>query len=249
MNIMIPMHPKSSGIHEGHKAIINYAKQFGDPVVVIYKLKEYHKNINIKKQIQSLDDFGISSRVIEIIPINEEKKHKITSAINCIIDIYKEQLILPRNINRAKQSIISYYNRNLSFPKTTAMLYGPEPIHFFLKSIAKLKGRIEYLIYPYIIKPKNNIKYQSLASNLELTQLQLFPSIKKILNESRYLYKKGSNIKLVEELNYSYKKPKFNIEDITVFEGGIFEGRLEVVGLHFHRKNGSTLLEEIDYFI
>jgi hypothetical protein len=249
MNISIPMHPKNSGIHDGHKMIINYAKQFGNPIVVIYKLKEYDKNIDITNQIQSLDDFGIPSRVIEVLPISKKKKKKISSIVNYIVNLYKDQLILPRNIDRAKQSIERFYYRKKIFNKST-ILYGPEPIHFFYKSFSELTTSNKNLICPYIIKPENSIKYQALTFKLEPEQQEMFLSIKKLLNESKYLYKRGNNIKLVNELNDAYKKPKFNIEDITVYEGGIFEGRLEVVGLHFHREDGgSVLLEEIDYFI
>ena len=212
---------------------------------------DMHKNIDTTKQIQSLDDFGTPSKIIELLPPNKKQERKISSIVNYIVNIYKDQLILPRYINRARNSITRYCLKKKS-PKTQSIvLYGPEPIHFFFKSFEELMSTNRNIICPNMIKPEGSIRHQSISSDLEPKQQKMFPTIKKLLNESRYLYKKGSNTKLVSELNHAYKKPRFKINDITVFEGGIFEGRIEVVDLHFYKggTKGSTLLEEIDYFI
>lgn len=246
MQILVPMHPKNSKIHSGHKKIIEYAKEFGDPIVIIYN----NKNIDTTNQIESLNKINIESKIIKLPPINKKIQKKIINATNFFINLYKNQLIVERHIRRARQSIIRHYLSRTPVSKSEVFrIYGPEPGHFFIKSFLELTSRNTCVICPYMIKPPDNIRYQTMTSKLKPSQQKFLPYIKRLLNDSKYLYKKGSNEKLVKELNSYHKKLKFQIKDITVYEGGIFEGRLEVVGISFPNKKGSVVIEEIDYYI
>jgi hypothetical protein len=69
--------------------------------------------------------------------------------------------------------------------------------------------------------------------------------LRSVIDNHRGKYRIGSNASFVEKLNYLSRRDHlpWKVTDITVWEGGLVDGRIEVTGFEF--SNG-VMVEEVN---
>lgn len=261
--IIVPIASKNSELHKGHVYLIEKANAMGDTIIKIKPnlgaVSTYIKTGRFvdkpnKKQISSIKEQNISYTQHPFHLIDNETRKKLTKKAEGLVQIYKDQLIIPDYINRAINSIVmAWCSRQTTQNKIDTVLLGPEPIHFFFQSITKLLGPKEIVINDNLIKSaKTKIRYQGMYENIVENKKHFVYDIRNTINNIKDFYKVGNNEQLLQEINYSHKNKNWKIEDIVVYEGGIVgKRRLELTRfsiINNFTNNNSVVLEEIDQY-
>jgi len=256
-------------LHDGHKAIIEYAKSIGDTSVLIVvdplAMNEYllngkfrtPKSSSVARMKDDLENLGVPQvwrSVSNSIDINEPKRQKMYDSMSGLINTYSSSILIPSNFQLAMGSLLM---RLMSTPlrglkksnEEQIQVRGPEWVGFFLKATLPVLGRGERIeIFPNVIKdPKFGIKYQTrMKDTFEADWPQLMRLGQAALG-ARDKFKIGRNEELVNELNLSYTHRPWKWHEILVWEGGLVPGRLEVVQFAVRSARGLVLIEESWY--
>ncbi len=260
--IVIPINNHKNGLHEGHKALIDFAKSFGgDTVVKVHKDTKEWGDYLLKgnpfssvtspyiKLLDDIDKKAAKAEITEWKTVPEKYRIRALDKANALVDLYKDSLLIDNYIQRA---VIEIASMLVSPPITTGkidgIIRGPELVGFFLQSVEKLIGRRDYYIYPQIIKnPNFKIKDQGSFDRVFPDYTPQLVRLHYVVEGAREFYKPGLNSDLVKELNISYLKRPWKVKDIAVFEGGLISGRMEVTQFEFPTHPGSIIIEEVDY--
>lgn len=260
--VVVPIQAKETPIHDGHREVIEFAKQFGDVTVRItppmsdtctYLLegRVIKKDIDTSLLLDSIQKLGIKHRLPKDVEWGNRERWRqswLKKATN-LIELYKDSLILDRYIKQATALTVAAYMKSGGKPEEDVTVMGPEIAHFFLKNIGKLFNSAPLEIYPRIIKDKNTkLKAQGALSHIAPT---IAEELYQMVKGAQEYYKVGSNKELVKELQAAYKGRKefWTLEDITVFEGKFYGGRIEITGFRLPIENGIWLIEEVEYFV
>jgi len=261
---------KNAKIHMGHRELIEYAKSLGDVTIVLtpkfrsqvaYLLDDITMGYDedLTEQINSIKELGVKVEVKEFLKIDPEThtRTRLLLKAQAMVELFKDELLLERFYRKAVYAVMAYLVRwetgKTRGPGTT--IYGPEVVNFFFKSVGKLLGKSDRLIFSKVVKhTETKVRYQGaydiVPSGIRDSVLEL----RDVIDSAKSHYKVGSNISLVNELNISYKEKVWDVYDIGVFEGGIVDGRLETTSFRFPlpdkpgTKGSSVLIEEIDYY-
>jgi len=251
MRVLVPMAGHDFGLHDGHRALIEWAKIFGDVHVAItpdwlklqvYLLhgRKYVPEQDISSQVKSIEDLGVPYHIRPPILIGESRRLELKKEVEAIIDCYSEEIILDRYrdflIAAAMQRIIRKVGYDL-------VVRAPEAPTFILKALQGPFGWIDMKIYHEIVKNKDGIKLQSLLNREEIKSFDL-KKLKKAEEDLRPTLKKGNNIELVREINLSIQDPEWKLSNAAVFEGSIFKGRVEVFSFFVK----GIFIEDNDYY-
>jgi len=251
MKILAPMAGHIFGLHDGHRALLKWGKQFGDVHAAITpnwpKWQSYlvhgDKNIlpqDISKQTAELEKLNIPYFIREPIFLNEHRRKELKKEVESAIDAYSEFILFDRHREFLIAAIMQRLLRKIDYD---LIIRGPEAPSFILKDLRGFFGWIEMKIFPKIIKDKNDFKCQTLLNREEVKAFD-FKILKNVKKEIRPHIKPGKNIELIRNYNDSNKNPDWKISNIGVFEGPLFGGRVEVFRFFIKR----FWLEDCDYY-
>lgn len=260
--VVVPIQAKETPIHDGHKEVIEFAKQFGDVTVRIippmsdtctYLLegRVIKKEIDTSLLVESLQRLGIKHTFPKDTEWETRERWRqswLKKATN-LVALYRDSLILDRYIKQATALTIAAYMKSGGKPEEDVTVMGPEIAHFFLKNIGKLFNSAPLEIYPKIIKDKNTkLKAQGALSHMAPAIIE---ELYQMVKGAQEYYKVGSNDELVKELQTAYKGRKafWVLKDITVFEGKFYGGRMEITGFEVPIENGIWIIEEVEYLV
>lgn len=229
MKALVPMTIKSSAIHAGHIAVIEYAKSIANEVeasiIDLPGLGHYMIDgilpevVNVDKQVESIKKLQVNILVREILVLSEEERIRLATMFTNFVKLYNDVLILDRYIKMAELILISgqlkiFFEDN--WTKSDVIIRGPEISSFFLKSASKLlKWSNNIVILPSMIKDfATKIRCQSMIEKCPKEFLKQIPNFRKVVDDAKKFYKIGRNNDLEKELNYSYVDKKWNIHEI-----------------------------------
>jgi len=261
---------KQGAIHNGHKAILNYTKQFGKPMAIItpnpmgwsnyvmHGTPYTESNIDITPQLASIHELNIETVVLENKMIDEKLRQTTLQQVTSFVNLYKDQILSDRYISFTIYTATSMLLRSKSGIdykfKVDRFVRGPEFVNFFIKAMGPLMGlestiAEKYLIYPHIIKDeKFGIKAQSRLDNVPEIYQEEIKRIPYIVAGARDRFKVGNNKDLAQELREVYgPSRKIKLDEILVYEGGFVPGRLEVVSFLYRDPKGYTFVEDVNY--
>jgi len=257
--VAVPIINSQHGLHDGHKAIIAYAKQFGDVYVSLgenirgrnHYLEtgkgEHKKKEDTSKVEQDCAKLEINLIMPDYIQVSEERRISAYNRASTFINMCKDLLILEIYVKQAISAFATIFllspglERQFDF-----IVHGPEPIAFFFKKIALLSGAYgQRPIYNQITKDKDRIKIGSTWMNVPFSKKRA----RKIIDDAKSQYKIGDNKNLVKEINESsLKNDDWKVSYITVYEGGFVQGRIEDTGFSYPTNPGTAIVNNIDYF-
>jgi hypothetical protein len=189
MKIIVPMRGHISGLHEGHIALIEYAKTLSDDVVVWISssipAKECHyfhgqrfetELNNLTTQEETIKSLGVKI-IYQMKPrqsMDERNHFRETKKLllervegewgNLKAGLLKNIDIFDRHRTMAMIYVMGHIRRQHHHIMISnhSILLGPEPVSFILKSWKKMFDYLpQYLIFPKVIK-KNGLKIGSL---------------------------------------------------------------------------------------
>jgi hypothetical protein len=160
MKISVPMGSHPAGIHDGHRALIEYARSLGDEVIVPIidvqaTMKYIEKGVvpdissDLNAQRQDIEKCNAIPITREIGPVNRAHFEKLRESYGRLVALYGDFLILERYKKLAFLSLVSAY---INPVKADLVIRGPEIVSFFMRSVGKLLGWVDIRIFPGMIK-------------------------------------------------------------------------------------------------
>lgn len=252
-------------LHEGHRAVINYAKSFGDTKVVVlvdplaaysYCRSGVHqvpKSVNVSKLTGDLRNLGVRwtyRSVSNAIAKNEEQRIKIYNKMEERTRPYKDMLLQERHVTRITEAMafrmMGAKMRKDAREPIDVIVYGPSPESFFLKKFVPL-AHTERAIYPHIMRDKDTgISCQGRILDKGLDR-DLMARMHQAALGARSMFTVGRNEELLQELKASYKNRPWKWYDISVWENGLVDGRLEIIAFSMVTPEGMILIEDTYY--
>jgi len=258
--ILVPMAGKKGPIHTGHVELIKYAQSLGEVTVQISPkfLSWAHRLItgvqteeseDLTEMINSIENLGVQVEVTRLPTIPERRRLIELEIAKKWVEIYRPSLISDRYCHFALSALMGIVLKGKTKSCDKAVR-GPDTIGFFLKSISKLFGWPERVIMPNMVKdPVTKIRCQGTVVKLPSKFHKELPNLRAVAEEAKPKMRKGRNNKLVGNLNKSLKDKEWKVHEAIIFEGGIFEGKIEVVSFSFpFGEKGTMIIEEIDYY-
>jgi len=270
IKVTSPMGLHLEGLHDGHRAVLEYAKQFGDRIVVPivpqiqhwytylstgrylinkkYSKKELEAFRNEIKEIRAL---GAFPRPFHLNPVPEEKRQEWQVQAEEVIKDFENQILTPAH-RQIAIAVTAGVMRDLAHPKSGSVKYtvrGPEFHNFVLKYVKeKIHSHVEVKIYPNIIKdPVTHIRMQGSQFRIDSGYVYQSRALGSVVGGIRPYFKVGLNPKIVSDVNGSYGDI-WKLKDIIVLEGGIIPGRLEIVQFVFPKQGGgSIIIDDVKY--
>jgi len=264
--ILIPIGGHSF-VTDAHAELIRYAKTLGDPLV--YLIRDFREwstwvrggqrrkptNIVTTEQVEGFKQLG--AEVVEQEPayVDEDVRLRLLAEAEALVNIYADQLIISRYKILATSFLLRRWARLESNPgfshyNIDAILNGPDILGFFRKSVGKLLGGVPYVIMPKIIKDSVvKIRAQFTMSLLPPDYYEATLELRSVFEDTKPKFKVGNNTALVQEVNNSYKDRIWKVCEIAVFEGGMIDGRIDMMSWLFpNNKGGSLVIEDLDYY-
>lgn len=260
--VLVSIAGKEGPVHPGHIELINYAKSFGDVTIRIApKFRSWSSYVltgrrdeeseDLTEMINSIESLGVSVLVADLPVVDEEARKATLEDAAKWVDLYKNTLVFERYRSLALTSLAGAYLREISINTYQKVVRGPDVISFFLKSVFQLLGASkERIIMPTMVKDPNAIRYQSTTERLPVKFQSVLLELKTIMDDVRPAMRRGRNNKLVDDLNREVCKDKeWSVFEAAVFEGGVIEGKIEVLAFSFptDNKGGHLIIEEVDY--
>lgn len=272
-SVRVVMQAKNVPIHQGHINLINFAKQYGNVVVIIRDFKWLitfcllgAKNTmieeNISEQVKSLEEIDVpivyhrlDLDTLQNSITNEVRIGWLNSAKEKVKP-FKDQLILKRKINsciiqemRIKMWSL-FYGTEVPFSYSVTGL----DVDYFYSKVACLGIFTNWpnnrILYPYRdIDPETGFNYQYANSILTLEQKNSCLELREIIEGVKHRYVKGLNTELVDEINSKYPNKLWKMNDIAVLRDGIFgTSVLECSSFSFSRqpKRRGIFIDNID---
>lgn len=263
-SVRVVMQAKNVPIHQGHINLINFAKQYGNVVVIIrdfkwlmtfclYGMPESQvipELMNV--QLESLKPLGVNiiyqgeqqlkSEVLKNMT-NEVQVEWLNSAKEKVKP-FEDQLILQRKINLCiiQEMRIkiwnSIYGTKIPFSYSVTGL----DVDYFYSKVACLGIFTNWpnnrILYPYRdIDPETGFNYQYANSILTLEQKKSCLELREIIEGVKHSYVKGLNTELVDEINSKYPNKLWKMNDIAVLRDGIFgTSVLECLSFSFNQQ-------------
>ena len=251
-----------AGLHKGHEAVIQYAKQFGDVTVeILENLRDRNRYletghgtsiypIEYKKLKDGCDKLSVGIEKPLYIQIPEETRllyFDIASKIANESD-KKIPFLTERYKKQAICSIMYGICRKAAGWNYDKVVYGPEVMSFFYKAISSTPwGHGENTeIYPYIVKDEDGLKLSTRSDKLPFKKNEL----KSAINASKNKYHVGRNDELVQELNQQYPTSiGWRWYEILVYENSHGSGRIEITSVSYVTSEGGlSLFDESEYY-
>ena len=259
--VLIPIENHVNGLHKGHEAIIDFAKSFpGTHIVrVLGNAKNWRNHLLTggpfapefisPKMNKNIEDKGCVAEEVNLMQVYEAWRVPMYNKATALVSLYKERLILDDYIKRAIAMVMgSMAFKYSTVDRNDIIIRGPEVNAFFQKSMQKLLGGPEIIIYPNIIKNlTTNIKEQGILDKIPSAYYPYINRLYKVIEGAKEYYKVGKNEKLVQELNDAYSGKPWTIKDIVVFDGGMVPGRMAITQFIFPAYEGTAIVEDIDY--
>ena len=256
VKVSVPITRTNDGFHEGHKALIEFAKSIGEVSVTMVE-NPMHRNtylltgkgtskypINTVKFANDCKQLGVTYRKAVYLRLSEDVRLKRYEKAKKIVDRpeIREQLLAERYIRQAICSLMwtfSFTNKGVDY-----IVQGPEVASFCFRAISRKTGKfLERKIFPRIVKDEHGLKTSSSWKNFPGDRSKLRP----IVDDIRTSYQIGSNTELVKELNSSYPADRgWKFYDILVYERDTC--RLEVTSFDYVVNGAGGIVEEIDYY-
>ena len=265
--VLVPMSGRETEIHEGHIQLINYAKKFGDPIVIVDQgFKKWVRYLasrdfktkpdleeNVTAEVASIEKQGVKVFVNKPPAVNSRVMNNIHRSSVGLAQIYEKELMFKRYFRLAVATLVgrTLAKRRWQIVRNPPIsVRGPEVLSFFQKSVSKLMGGSEVEIMPTIVKdPATKIRMQGSMAGIPKTMREHIVKFRDVVDNAKSHYEIGRNIKLEKELRLSYKQEPWRVGSIGVWEGGMIKGRLEVTTFVVaNDSGGSILLEEVDYY-
>jgi hypothetical protein len=266
--IIVPIDGVPYPIHDGHKALIKYAQEFGDTKVLLsldtlgtnnYILTGRDaKPENISIRVKSIKDLGVPC--VTVFVGNKGRnttynidRDKLLLKTNTMMEEYSKSLILPIYISAVtgllyrclwkKEAVYKRYDVAMS-------VRGPDIPSLFYASICEGLGRPPCKIYPKVVKnEKYGIQEQTLLTKLPTNYLPSLERLRMVSGGIRKRCQVGLNSELVEEVNNAYVNVPWRIRNIVVYEGGFVKGRMEIIHYEFRLEDsGSIIIEDSEYY-
>jgi len=240
-----------------HKALIEFAKTLGEPVVtIILGLREWNQWLRDgtlgydpvvgvvktkedmfppieERQLQEVRDMGVTD--IEVVSpnlVSDSDRDQLYKEAKSLVDLYADQIILYRYYLLAISSVMRRWCRdkvrNLG-ADVEYVVRGPELTAFFMKHVGRLFGSLPHVIMPEMVKdPDTKVRSQFTMERVPPRYMDIIFELHPVYLSFKDRMKIGSNSELVKEVNNSYKSKKWELIDTTIWEGGIVEGRLQI---------------------
>jgi len=257
--VAVPVINSPYGLHDGHKAVINYAKQFGDVYVNVgdnirerNRYLETGQDLNVPptdltKIQQDCNELNVQIILPDYIHGVEQKRGLAHKRAKDFVDIYEDLLISKFYIKHVVGALTTNFilppglERQFDFVVCSA-----EPIAFFFKKVALLSGMYgERPIFKQIIKDIYGIKVGSSWMNVPFSKQRA----REIIDTTRSQYQVGDNPNIVTEINKTLlQNENWKVTQIIVFEGGFVEGHIEDVWFSYPTNPGTAIVNNIDYF-
>jgi len=247
-SVVIVMQTKNAPIHTGHKNLINFAKQYGNVVVLIRNLrwftrfcftgeKSLQEVFDISSQVESLEALGVQIVYQDLnadlnlnAMMTEEVRTEWLASARKKVKPFENQLILERKINLCVLQEIrvniwrTLYGDTLPFAFSVV---GPDVDYFYAKAAcdgAFTNWPANKILYPNReTDPETGFTYQTLLLNaLTYEQKTICLELRQILDSVKYRFVKGLNTDLVNELNAQYSGARWRMKDIAILTDGIF---------------------------
>lgn len=266
--IIVPIDGTPYPIHNGHKAVIKYAQEFGDTSVLLpldvrgtnnYILNGTDaKPENISIRIKSIKNLGVKCITVFVGNKGRDIVHninrdKLLLRANTMMEEYSKSLILPIYISMVTGLLYRYlWKKEATYKRldATMSVRGPDIPSLFYASICEGLGRPPCKIYPKVIKnEKYGIQEQTSLMRLPANYSPYLARLKMVSDGIREKCQVGLNSELVTEVNNAYISVPWKIKDIIVYEGGFVKGRIEVIHYEFTFKDspGSIIIEDSEY--
>jgi len=257
--VSVPIINNPDGLHEGHKALIQFAKQYGDVYVALgERVQDRNKyietgktqseyNIDAKKMKQDCDKIDVALVLPDFLEVSESRRILMYNRAVGFMETCKDLLISKLYIKEATFALASSLMRPQTLERQyDFLIYGPEPLPFFFKKIASMAGTYgERPIFKQVVKDKDNIKIGSSWKNAPINKKRA----RQIIDAARGRYKVGNNSDLVEEINNSMlSTEEWKVYEMIVYEGGFVEGRIEHTAFCYPTNPGLAVVHNIDYF-
>ena len=264
---IVLLHGNNSPIHDGHKALFEYAKTFGNQVVavVVRNVMEWYYFLKTgtahpitqtitDKLVASINAIGVP--IVFFDPdftITEDKRKETMTKMAEIMQTYRDQIILKR-LGEVCQLMLADIVLRQPLGEV-CRVKGPDVEAFVLKDVMD-KGILGiktpiYILPKMIRDEKIGLKIKRDKADegfMTPEQLDSLSLVGDIMVAVRELYKDGWNGPLAERLNSKYAEMQKNLwkfHEIVVYRGGIFQNyRIELTSLAFSQPNGGTTIYE-----
>jgi len=261
--ILVPIDGKIGKIHAGHKELINYAKELGTVVVsVTPSLISWYNHVlkghvfedapEPAAELSSIQELGVDVFVMKREIFDEQNRLKYLKKAEKMVDELEQDLFIDSYKNALIVGLVgglSREDKKLNLLKIDSVVRGPEVLSFFFKYFANKLNWPKNVIMPSITKHSTyKIKHQSLLDLLSSEAKIYVKQFSSILDSVQSQLELGNNSKIVEELNYSYQNENWSVRDIAVWEGGIVDGRIEVMRFLVRSGEATLIIEDTRYY-
>lgn len=254
-----------SGLHNGHKAVIEFGKQLGNVEVHIVenlpaRRKYLREGIGTKKykvDISAIKDdcdaLGVECVKPVYIDVPEQARVEAYSKAEAFVQFIGEQLFSGIYAGETSYRYMGLMIDSLAVTRLLghqgydAMVTGPEVPFFVLQRFGKLLGTSPIEIFPHIIKNQYGLKE---SSTINSNTFWCLSDLRGVLNGIKRHVTVGTNQKLIQEVNEAYPPVSgWRLLEATVYEGGFVNGRIEVYRFKVMSINNDIkFVEDIDYY-
>jgi hypothetical protein len=272
-SVIVVMQAKNVPIHRGHINLINFAKQYGNVVVLIRDFKWFVRfcflgikdteiEEDIRQQVESLESLGIQVVYQPLIPesqafiasniMTDKVRIEWFNSAKEKVKPFEDQLILQRKINSCilLEMRINFWKvvHGETIPFSSSVV-GLDVDYFYAKIVCKNaftnwpQNRIMYSSRD--VDPETGFNYQTSTSSLTPEQRTSCLELREIIDGVRHRYVKGLNTELVNEINSNYPNKLWKMNDIAVLRDGIFKTSvLECLSFLFVAQDSSIIIVE-----